>query len=107
MASFACCFFASEACGSVVYEGGGAEPESNCEDAFVDGGQVYSYDGAVVAGIPPTKLLIVFFTSGGNVIVCGRGVLAAEEERIRSLQLGGGASASSEVTADDADGGTN
>ena len=53
MASFARCFFASEACGSVVYEGGGTEPESNCKDAFVDGSQVYSYDGAVVAGIPP------------------------------------------------------
>ena len=77
MASSARCFFASEACGSAVYEGGGAEPESDCEDAFVDGGQVYSYDGAVVAGIPPMKLLIVFFTSRGNVTVCGRSVLAA------------------------------
>ena len=26
------------------------------------------------------KLVIVFFTSGGNVIVCGRSVLAAEED---------------------------
>ena len=41
MASFARCFFASEACGSEVYEGGGADlEESDCEFAFVDGGQV-------------------------------------------------------------------
>ena len=40
MASFARCFSASEACGSTVYKGGGADSESECEDAFVDGGQV-------------------------------------------------------------------
>ena len=39
-ASFARCFSASEACGSAVYEGGGAGSESDCKDAFVDGGQV-------------------------------------------------------------------
>ena len=40
ISSFARCFSASEACGSAVYEGGGAESESDFEDAFVDGGQV-------------------------------------------------------------------
>ena len=41
LASFARCFSASEACGSAVYEGGGADlEESDCEFAFVDGGQV-------------------------------------------------------------------
>ena len=83
MTSFARCL-ASEAYGSAVYKGGGADSESNCEDAFVDSSQVYSYVCAINAGIPPMKLLIVFFTSGGNVIVCGRGVLAAEEEREES-----------------------
>ena len=50
MASSARCFFASEACGSAVYEGGGAEPESDCEDAFVDGGR--SRPAASVVGMP-------------------------------------------------------
>ena len=39
MASLARCLSASEACGSAVYEGGGDESESDCEDEFVDGGQ--------------------------------------------------------------------
>ena len=40
MASLARCFSASEACGSAVYEGGGADSESECKDAFVSSGQV-------------------------------------------------------------------
>ena len=46
----ASCFSASEACGSVVYEGGGAESESDCEDAFVDGG--CSWPAASIIGVP-------------------------------------------------------
>ena len=40
MAAFAHCLSASEAYGSAVYEGGGTESQSDCEDAFVNGGQV-------------------------------------------------------------------